>query len=228
MVSESPESFSVKTPARTLADDAEQQIFGYIRRHRLAPGDALPREDELSDMLSISRPTLREALSRLGAVGIVTSRKHHGRVISKPDIFTCARQMASAQLFNSLEQKQFMELRVALELGMADYIYQRRTSEGIARLRKLAGVPGTSKQNFKTEINFHTALVEMSGNVIALQFRGLITQAFEPIYRLGLHSAPPCKVTHYELCDTLEHGSVDDFIAAMRQHFAHMIAPKGA
>ena len=225
MVSESPESASAKTPARTLADDAVQQIFGYIRRHRLAPGDALPREDELSDMLSISRPTLREALSRLGAVGIVTSRKHHGRIISKPDIFTSARQIASAQLFNQVEQKQFMELRVALELGMADYIYQRRTPEGIARLRRLAGVPDTSKQTFKTEVSFHTALVEMSGNVIALQFKGLITHAFEPIYRLKLHDAPPAKVTHYDICDALEHGTVDDFTAAMRQHFVHMINP---
>ena len=222
MVSDSIDN-TPKAPARTLADDAEQQLFGYIRRHRLAPGDALPREDELSDMLSISRPTLREALNRLSAVGIVTSRKHHGRVISKPDIFTCARQMASAQLFSSLEQKQFMELRVALELGMADYIYQRRTPEGIARLRKLAGMPDTSKQTFKTEINFHTALVEMSGNVIALQFRGLITNAFEPIYRLNLHEAPASHVTHYDLCDALEHGTVDEFIDNMRGHFAYLI-----
>ena len=117
-----------------------------------------------------------------------------------------------------------MELRVALELGMADFIYQRRTPEGIARLRKLAGVPDTSKQSFRTEINFHTALVEMSGNVIALQFRGLITNAFEPIYRLNLHEAPPSQVTHYDICDALEHGPVEHFIATMRAHFTHLLA----
>ena len=213
-----------KAPARTLADDAEQRIFGYIQRHRLSPGDALPREDELSSMLSISRPTLREALNRLVAVGIVTSRKHHGRVISKPDIFSCARRMVSARLFNALEQKQFMELRVALELGMADYIYQRRTPEAIARLRKLAGVPGTTKQTFKTEVNFHTALMELSGNIIALQFRELVTNAFEPIYRLRLHDTPQTRVTHYDICDALEHGTVDDFIGALRGHFSHMLS----
>ena len=148
----------------------------------------------------------------------VENRKPRGSTRGK------ARRMASARLFNALEQKQFMELRVALELGMADYIYQRRTPEAIVRLRKLAGVPGTSKQNFKTEVNFHTALMELSGNVIALQFRELITNAFEPIYRLKLHDTPQSTVTHYDICDALEHGTVDDFIAVLRAHFVHMLS----
>jgi GntR family transcriptional repressor for pyruvate dehydrogenase complex len=58
-----------------------EQIKGIILTGGLQPGDRLPKEQDLSEMLGVSRPTLREALTVLEAIGLIEVRPREGSIV---------------------------------------------------------------------------------------------------------------------------------------------------
>jgi len=63
---------------KSLTDEAEEMIYNYIKNEKLQIGDPMPKENELAKMLQVSRPMIREALSRLRMLGLMSSRKNEG------------------------------------------------------------------------------------------------------------------------------------------------------
>ena len=59
---------------RTRVDEAYVQILALITEGRLVGGERLPSEGELSASIGVSRPVIRQALSRLQYAGIVKVR----------------------------------------------------------------------------------------------------------------------------------------------------------
>src|SRR5881296_3721688 len=72
----------LRIPARDTA--ILDAIAGFIVERGLLPGDRLPSERELSERLKVSRPTLREALQRWAALGIVDMRVGSGTYLAVP------------------------------------------------------------------------------------------------------------------------------------------------
>lgn len=106
----------------------------------LKPGDRLPPERELCQMLNVSRMTLRQALTELEARGLIVRRQGDGTYVAEPKIernatklvaFTDAirqkgyRPSAKILFF----EKRFADARVAkdlkIPLAAAVYYYQR-------------------------------------------------------------------------------------------------------
>ena len=61
---------------------AKKKILQYIKSQKLAAGDRLPTELELSEQLDISRLTLREALNALKSDGVVHSVQGKGTFVA--------------------------------------------------------------------------------------------------------------------------------------------------
>ncbi len=66
-----------RRPGLALYAAAEEAIEALIKERRLAPGDALPAEQELQTLFGVSRATVRQALGQLERRRIV--ERHQGR-----------------------------------------------------------------------------------------------------------------------------------------------------
>lgn len=62
----------------------EQALLDHIREQNLAPGDRLPTEAEIARAYAVSRPTIRQALSRLVADGRVERVQGLGSFVGRP------------------------------------------------------------------------------------------------------------------------------------------------
>jgi DNA-binding FadR family transcriptional regulator len=62
-------------PRRSVTDDVFEQIAAEVLRGEVAVGEALPSERRLAEVLGVSRPSVREALKRLGHAGLVDIRQ---------------------------------------------------------------------------------------------------------------------------------------------------------
>src|SRR6187549_1760896 len=70
-------------PATRLADQLAQRVATLIDRGEFAEGGRLPAESELADRFGVSRPVIREALSRLRVMGMIVSRRGSGSYVQK-------------------------------------------------------------------------------------------------------------------------------------------------
>lgn len=60
---------------RSVPEDVFEQIAAEVLSGEMKPGDALPSERRLAEVLGVSRPAVREALKRLTSAGLVEIRQ---------------------------------------------------------------------------------------------------------------------------------------------------------
>ena len=200
----------------TLADGVEDSLLSYIRQSSLEPGDMLPKEEELTQQLKVSRHIVREGVSRLKMLGLIESRKHKGMILTRPNAFVGVSKLAEARLFSEEECREFMQIRVYMELGMAESIFQAKTRRDIRELRELAG-SGRKHPTMEEEIAFHRKLVSVGGNQLGEEFLKILTTAFSYTFESGRgkHITP----FHIDLCDALAGDSWQTFYEVMKAHF---------
>ena len=215
--------FCQKSFQPTLANNVEYNILEYIRKEHLKPGDPLPKEEELSAGLSVSRNIIREGLSGLKSLGLIESRKKRGMVLLRPNVFAGVEKLAKVQFFSLEECQEFLQLRVIMELGMMPNIWKKKTKESIAELRELAKDPKTLP-SIEDEIMFHGKLFSLGGNYVANQFLHILVSSFsgmkpDPIETWEKENLP----YHSDICDALENGTKQDFFNVMERHFCRYL-----
>lgn len=202
---------------QTLAESVESTLLDYIRVEKLAPGDSLPKEMELASELNVSRQVIREGIASLKTFGLLEPRKRRGMVLKRPNAFAGVSKLAQARLFSREECREFMEIRIFMELGMAEFISSRKTPEDLQELRQLASTAGNIC-SVDDEIAFHHKLFTMGGNGLAGEFFRIISTAFAPV---KFSSEPTGLIPgHPELCDALENGSWQEFYETLKAHFS--------
>jgi DNA-binding FadR family transcriptional regulator len=60
---------------RSVPEDVFEQIASEVLRGGMQPGEALPSERRLAEVLGVSRPAVREAIKRLSEAGLVEVRQ---------------------------------------------------------------------------------------------------------------------------------------------------------
>ena len=205
----------------TLADCVEKQLLNFIHTNNLKPGDTLPREEELATHLNVSRNIVREGISRLKALNLVESRKRKGLVMKSPQVFSGLQKLAEVDLLPKEDLNDLNELRYALEIGLCDFIYNRKTPEKLAQLRKYADCIAPYKYTMEQEIDFHSCLVSIAGNRQVIQFRDIVIKIFSGKTAKNTENLKKIPSTHHEICDVLEKGTVEEFRNIMYQHFVN-------
>jgi GntR family transcriptional regulator, transcriptional repressor for pyruvate dehydrogenase complex len=64
-----------KVTRRSVPDEVFEQLLSEVMGGGLGPGESLPSERRLSEVLGVSRPAVREALQRLSHAGLVEVRQ---------------------------------------------------------------------------------------------------------------------------------------------------------
>jgi DNA-binding FadR family transcriptional regulator len=158
----------------SLVEVVEQNILNIVRKNNLSIGDSLPAELQLTEGLGVSRSVVREALSRLRMLGLLESRKKRGMVIAEPDVFGGCSQILDVAFLNEKTQRSLCEMRLTLELGLADPLFLRKTEDDLNALEKIVDREEkacTEQTRLKLEIKFHTKLYQMGRNDLLLRFR---------------------------------------------------------
>ena len=209
-----------KIDQKTMADLVELQLREYLRKKSFKPGDALPSEQQLADSLGVSRNVVREALSRLRMLGMVETKKKRGMVLASPDILSSFERVLDPSIIGENTLKDIFELRLVLEMGLAELIYTRKTAEDVAELKEIAlrQMDG-NKDNFriKNEIEFHGKLYEMSGNDTLKRFQNMLLPIFDYVVKTEPRFISG-KISHLDLATILEKGSKEEFREGMYEH----------
>jgi DNA-binding FadR family transcriptional regulator len=209
----------------SLVDKVETNLVTLLQERKLKVGDSIPKEIELAETLGVSRTVIREALLRLRVMGLIESKKKKGAVITSPDLFGILGKSMNPHILNQETLKEMFEIRLVLEIGMADFLFQRITKEDIEELKEIVSYEPPVTQyhlfNIDHEIAFHGKLYEITGNETMKKFQKMLLPIFDYVHHSGLLGKQVLLkkfVSHKGLIDILENGSPEMFRNAMRNH----------
>ena len=215
----------------SLVDKVEAGLVELLQERKLGVGDTIPKEIELAETLGVSRTVIREALTRLRLMGLIESKKKKGSVITSPDLFGMMSKSMNPHILDQDTLKEIFEIRLVLEIGMADLLYHRIKKEDIEELKMIVSNEPPATQyhlfNIEHEIAFHGKLYEITGNSTMKKFQKMLLPVFDYVHNSGLLKKQPMLktfVSHKGLVDILEDGNPELFRNAMRNHLENHFA----
>lgn len=216
---------------RSLVDKVEDKLVQLLQQRKLKIGDSIPKEIELAETLGVSRTVVREALLRLRMMGLIESKKKKGSVLTSPDLFGIMSKSMNPHILDQDTLKDMFEIRLVLEIGMADLIFNRITLPDIEDLYRIVSDEPPATQfhlfNIEHEIRFHGKLYEITGNNAMKKFQKMLLPIFDYVHNSGLLEKQPLLktfVSHKELVDIIANGDADNFRIGMRSHMENHFA----
>jgi DNA-binding FadR family transcriptional regulator len=158
-----------------------------------APGQLLPREDDLADKLKVSRTSVREAVKVLSAKGLLDVRRRVGvRVRARDDWNLLDPQVLSwhpdvgrdKELIGSL-----IEARRIIEPAAAAFAAARATAADLARIERAYEAMERNLRSdlaacCEADLDFHVGLVAASHNVVLKGLTGTIEAALRATFAI--------------------------------------------
>lgn len=169
-----------------LSDRIAGQLEGMIAEGVLKQGERLPPERQLAERLGVSRPSLREAIQKLGSKGLVTTRHGGGSFVAER--FDAAFTDPLISLIRERGDAEFDTLQVRMELeGMAAALAAERATEADrrnieARYTEMAGCQisdADAVTKLKADIAFHLSIVEASHNIVVVHLMRAVMSVLE-------------------------------------------------
>ncbi len=203
--------------AEQIAGTLRDAIFG----GDFTPGDTLPSERDLATEFQVNRSSVREAIHRLEAWGLVEVRQGGGTRVR--DFLASAGLQLLPWLLapgGSLDPKMLtdlLELRVALLGWTASRAAERRSDASLVDLRECLGRlenATTPRERGAADWDFFEAQVAMSGNSVLALMANAMKQVYE--HNRGLFEMIYAAPTF----DTSPHREALSAIAAMEPHEA--------
>ncbi|MGU1807869.1 FCD domain-containing protein [Pseudomonas aeruginosa] len=161
---------------RRLSDDIVAQLEAMILEGTLKSGERLPAERVLAEQFGVSRPSLREAIQKLVAKGLLVSRQGGGNYVTESLGATFSDPLLHLLEGNPEAQRDLLEFRHTLEGSCAYYAALRATSLDHQRLTEAfealqacyARNDQVSAEEGAADARFHLAIAEASHNTVLL------------------------------------------------------------
>lgn len=225
-------SHFTRLPSRSRADQVRDQLGEAIKKGIYPVGAKLPSERELTEMLGVSRVSVREGMRSLEAVGLVEVRHGHGyfvkATVRRPtiDVMKWLGEHRAEVMDMMLVRGALDELAAGEAARRADE--EHRTAMRMAHDAFVAAV-GAGERDLDTlanlDIAFHLAIAQASGSPLLVDLLGELHQhlrearsvGFTPAGRLDLSIAE-----HQTIFDTIISGDVQGARTAAALHIAHV------
>lgn len=224
-------------PVARLADRLYERLFALIESGEFAEGSQLPTEYELAAQFNVSRPLIREVLSRFREKGIVVSRRGVGsfvRPIPSKGLSQSEANVAGFPAISSLaDVRKCYDFRIALEGEAAFLAARHRSEENLAHLRnalkELEEIIAAGKLGTDADYNFHAIIADCSNNPFFVQaimmMRSSVRFAINLSRNLSLthpiERLRTVQAEHIEIFETITAGDAERARQAMRKHLAN-------
>lgn len=216
----------------SVTDHAMETLREKILAGEYRPGDKLPPEVALAEILGVGRSTVREAVRTLQAMGYVELKPGRGAFVAEDNLRDRTENWFTV---NEDTLVDFRSLRWMVEPESAAIAAACRTEEDMAGLQALtdcfseeshryavSGDRGLTPQLTRLDQEFHTLLLRISGNMLLTQLYGQISPLFRQYsiraYTLSPSSADKTDREHRQIADAVLAGDADGARKAMQAH----------
>jgi GntR family transcriptional repressor for pyruvate dehydrogenase complex len=176
---------------KKLSEEIVSQIKDLIGQGTLKPGERIPSERELAAFLGVSRPSVREAIMVLEAMGFLESRQGGGTFVRSLTEISMADPLASmVERRDPRMLHALTEVRMGLETWSAYLAARRAEDSEIERLRELYEVmaeqAATGGWDPEIDTEFHLTITAATHNTIQIHVLNTIQTLFQTTIMVAL------------------------------------------
>ena len=211
-----------------IADVVSDQIRALITTGALLPGQRLPAERDLAEQLSVSRPSLREALIRLESDGFIQAVARGGFVVADVTAPLVSAPLAALLSQHPTAIADVLELRHGLESLATAYAAERADADDLARIAdafhalQAAGMEAKRTRIAERDAAFHLAIADATHNLALAHvmhgLQALVRESMLTSHRLVDYD------DEVEAKLLLQHQAIFDAIVARDPHRAREAA----
>lgn len=171
---------SITTINKTnVSSNVFEQLLDMIVSGQWKIGCKIPSENELKNLLGVSRNTLRAGISRLSALGMLESRQGEGTYVKKLDLTFYLNIFIPSMLLEAHDTVSLLEFERGLQIESARLASTRRSEEQLRQLfafidRMEEFIFTDPELYLKNDLNFHLLICEMSCNDLLLELMKLL------------------------------------------------------
>lgn len=214
---------------QTLAEIVSERIKTFISENNCEPGERLPSEKEIIDMLGVSRTIVREALKTLQSQGIIEIKQGVGIFVKEIMLQGLFKDISPFIKFDKLKFKEFIDTRIILELGAIELAIEHYHLDKIEQMtywNETILEKTRIGENAKNEdLYFHSSLFKATGNETFIQLSSIITEYFnmnqlEEI--VDLNSLLISYEEHKSIINSIINKDVDKAKQMMKMHLSRL------
>jgi GntR family transcriptional repressor for pyruvate dehydrogenase complex len=217
-------------PRQSLSDRLARRIRELIQQGEYRQGDRLPAIMEMAQSFGVGHPTVREALKKLEAVGVVEIRHGSGVYVSRSEDVML---MASPDYAPVVTQKLLADLirsRMPLEMLSVAEAIPNLTAR---HLKEMHRVLSEAEKHFDDDgvlnhvnMQFHRQIAVASDNTVLLQLLDVLREMFqhEQLMILDIFgSRAEDHREHLAILEALEKRDSALAVARMRTHLQNVL-----
>lgn len=219
---------------KRVSDQVFEQLKDLIFKGQIKPGEKLMTERDLAQAMGVSRPTVREAINKLVAMGIVEHRQGQGTFVKSPSDDSEKNPLAAIISDPEFSLVELLEVRLGLECNAAPLAASRATEEDVQALRRCledmiveieAGGLGSD-----ADVCFHMAIAFATQNGVHIRImRSLydmmfygIRQNLQHLYREPLNLKEIIQ-QHTQVFEAIRLRDPDAAYEAMKRHITFVM-----
>jgi GntR family transcriptional repressor for pyruvate dehydrogenase complex len=220
------------TPVSTgrVSTEIVQQVKTAIRDGRLAPGDQLPPERDLTRQLGVSRVSVRDALRMLEAQGLVEVRvgARGGAFVTTPAPKLVGEGIGDMLLHADVTPADLTEARMVFELGVIDLACARATEDDLRVLEEICdradALATAGGYDPALSAEFHAQLARCSHNdalaLVAAALQGPLAGSLREARRVDPQTGRVGPLEHRALVETLRRRDAAEARRILSEHIA--------
>src|SRR5215213_391378 len=175
---------------QSLPDKLARQIRGTIQSGNYRRGDRLPPIVEMAKRFEVGQPSIREALKKLEAMGVVQIRHGSGVFVTRSEEVLV---LASPDYAGTVTKKLLLDLikaRIPIEIQSVADCVKNATPEQVHELKRVLTAAGQHLDDDEVlnsvNMDFHGKIAEGSGNSVTAQLLAVLHEIFTDEQRLIL------------------------------------------
>lgn len=211
----------------TLPERIYARVVEGILRGDFGAGGKLPTEGELASRFGVSRPTVREALSRLRSDGVIETRRGSGSHVVAPGGVPAT---GTPPIANLADIERYYAFRSCVEAGAAAAAAEYRDAADLEALRAsfeaLGAAMESGQPGIEQDVRFHFAIARASHNPFFLStmettvapIRQFMELANSVTDKKSPERVRTVQAEHQDIVDAIARRSPHDAAEAVRVH----------
>ncbi len=215
-----------------MRENISDQVFSRLKQQLLEgawkAGEKIPSENELADRFGVSRVTIRHALQKLSALGLIETRFGEGSFVCEIRPENAMDALIPVAFINDQALQEILQFRRMTEGPACGEACLLTDAEKNAELRgiyeKMQQSVHDLKQFSRYDFQFHQRIIRMTENSILIRIYSIIQEMMEHAFDRIVSARGTDAGLHYHglILEAFEEGNPQKASGIMQEHMTDL------